>query len=153
MQSCFYYSGVNYINWINCINWLIAQQQVTCLATGNIFSVIRQASSESLFMDNSVSDIAQVKTKKLNPLYLIKIVRNWHFLLFFQAVNLASCKASEKIKLVKYINWRLLNYTKRFASNVNYLLFCQKILQLKSLQEKISIAMRKHSSFLNASMF
>ena len=51
-------------------------------------------------MDNSVSDIAQVKTKKLNPLYLIKIVRNWHFLLFFQAVNLAS-----HVKRQKKLSW------------------------------------------------
>ena len=36
----------------------------------------RQASNGSLIMDNSVLILLQVKTKKLNPFYLMKIVRN-----------------------------------------------------------------------------
>ena len=56
-----------------------------------------------------------------------------------------SCIRKIKLSWSKYINQRLLNYTQRFPSNVNYLFFLVK--------QSNSIVIRRHSGPLNAGMF
>ena len=69
----------------------------------------RQASNESLIIDNSVFDIAPRELAFPS--------------LFLNAKFGYSCKRQKKLSWSKYINQRLLNYTQRLASNVNYLFF------------------------------
>ena len=52
---------------------------------------------------------------------------------------------------VKYFHQRLLNCSKKFASDTDYIFFARNILQSLSLKEQINIAMRKVSGVsLNA---
>ena len=111
-------------------------------------------SNEALIMGNPVFDIAPGKDKEIKSILLDENYQELAFFSLFRNGKFGySCKCQKKLIWSKYINQRLLNYTQRFVSDVNYLFFCQAILQLKRLQEQKSIAMRKHSSPLNASMF
>ena len=51
----------------------------------------------------------------------------------------------EKIKFspVKYFNARLLHYSGRFATNSEYLLFAQFVLEQKKVADSINIALKK----------
>ena len=62
-------------------------------------------------------------------------------------------QASNRIKLVKIHQSKNYLITLRGLHNMSITYFCQTVPQSKNLQEQISIAMRKHSSPLNASMF
>ena len=116
--------------------------------------IYRQASNESLILDNFVFDFAPRENKETKSILLDENCEELAFPSLFPNNNFEySWKRQTKLSGPKYINQRLLNYTQRFASNINCLFFCQTVLQLKSLQEQISIAIRKHSSPLNASMF
>ena len=48
---------------------------------------------------------------------------------------------------------KLLNYTHRFSSSADYIFYAQSVLQQIQFQNQISIAIRKVSGNLNASMF
>ena len=114
----------------------------------------RQACNESLIMDKSVFNIAPGEDKEIKSILLDENCEELAFPSLFPNGKFGYlCKRQKKLSWSKYINQRLLNYSQRFESNIFYLIFSQTILQLKSQQEQISIAMRKHSSPLNASMF
>ena len=55
------------------------------------------------------------------------------------------CKVERKIKLspVKYFNQCLLNYTKIFASDLDYIFFALSVTQQLKLQSQINIALKK----------
>ena len=60
-------------------------------------------------------------------------------------------KRDERLSPAKYFNARLLNYTGRFATNPEYLLFAQHVTEQKKVPDSISIALRKvHGHSLTA---
>ena len=77
----------------------------------------RQASNESLIMDNSVFDIAPGEDNEVKSILLDENCEELAFPSLFPNGKFGySCKRQKKLSWSKYINQRLLNYTLRQAS-------------------------------------
>ena len=75
------------------------------------------------------------KAKKPNQLYFNFNCEELGFPSLFLDLPSGSMRQT-KLSWSKYISQRLLNYTQRFASNVDYLFLCQTVLQLKVFRSK-----------------
>ena len=104
----------------------------------------QQQERESLVVINNIKEVASgegLLTKKN------LFDQNWEELAFPQFFS--KCRfgysAEREIKLSssKYFSQRLLNYKQSFASNSDYILLVQSVLQEKIFRDQISIAMKK----------
>ena len=104
----------------------------------------QQQERESLVVINNINEVASgegLLTKKN------LFDQNWEELAFPQFFS--KCRfgysAEREIKLSpsKYFSQRLLSYKQSFASNSDYILLVQSVLQEKIFRDQISIAMKK----------
>ena len=114
----------------------------------------RSDGNETLVVNNNiVHEIAPGEGKQVESL----LNSNCEYLSFphlFSSGKFGMVQNREsKLPVSRYFNQRLLNYTHRFSSNADYIFYAQSVLQQIQFQNQISIAMRKVSGNLNASMF
>ena len=114
----------------------------------------RSEGNETLVVNNNiVHEIAPGEGKQAESL----LNSNCEYLSFphlFSSGKFGMVQNREsELPVSRYFNQRLLNYTHRFSSNADYIFYAQSVLQQIQFQNQISIAMRKVSGNLNASMF
>ena len=114
----------------------------------------RSEGNETLVVNNNniVHEIAPDEGKQEESL----LNSNCEYLSFphlFSSGNFGMVQDREsKLPVSRYFNQRLLNYTHRFSSNADCIFYAQSVFQQIQFQNQTSIAMRKVSGNINASM-